>query len=123
MKIKSSVTPTLYAPLVGAVLLAQENLERHWRPHAEKVEKELAITNRSGLHVRPAAMLARLANRFHSKIWVTKDDVEVDGKSVMGLISLAAAPGAKLHIRVEGIDAAEAMGAIEQLIQSRFDEE
>ena len=112
-----------YAPLVGAVLLAEQKVDRHFHPPVERLENEIVITNQFGLHMRPAAMLARLANRFHSNIWVTKDGVEVDGKRVMSLISLAAGAGAELRSRIEGADAAQAMRALERLIQSRFDED
>lgn len=81
------------------------------------------MMNRFGLHVRPAAMLVRLANRFDSTISVAKEGVEVDGKSVMALISLAATNGTKLRLRTEGTDAHEAMHEIAQLIQSRFEED
>ena len=73
--------------------------------------------------MRPAAMFVRLASRFHSNVWVAKDGIEVDGKSVMSLIALSARRGAELRIRVEGMDAAEAMYEIEQLIRSDFEEE
>lgn len=81
------------------------------------------MMNRFGLHVRPAAMLVRLANRFDSTISLAKEGVEVDGKSVMALMSLAATNGTKLRLRTEGTDAQEAMHEIEQLIQSRFEED
>jgi phosphocarrier protein len=64
------------------------------------------------------AMLARTANHFHSDIHVAKGEHEVDGKSVMDLISLAAGRGARLRIRIEGMDATEAMRELEQLVQS-----
>ncbi len=73
--------------------------------------------------MRPAAMFVRLASRFHSNVWVAKDGIEVDGKSVMSLIALSARRGAELRIRVEGTDAVEAMCEIEQLIRSGFEEE
>lgn len=81
------------------------------------------MMNRFGLHVRPAAMLVRLANRFDSTISLAKEGVEVDGKSVMALMSLAATNGTKLRLRTEGTDAQQAMHEIEQLIQSRFEED
>lgn len=81
------------------------------------------MMNRFGLHVRPAAMLVRLANRFDSTISLAKEGVEVDGKSVMALMSLAAKNGTKLRLRTEGTDAQQAMHEIEQLIQSRFEED
>ena len=74
-------------PLVSALLLAEKELDRHWHPRHETIEKEVTIMNRFGLHVRPAAMLVRLANRFDSTTSVAKEGVEVDGKSVMALIA------------------------------------
>ena len=110
-------------PLVSALLLAEKELDRHWQPQAETIEKEITIVNRFGLHTRPAGMFVRLANRFESIISVTKEGVEVDGKSVMALISLSATKGTKLRLRIEGTDAREATQEIEQLIQSRFEED
>jgi phosphocarrier protein HPr len=112
-----------YAPLLSAVMLAEKELDRHLHPPVEKLEKEIALVNRFGLHMRPAAMFARTASGFHSDICVAKDENEVDGKSVMSLISLAAAQGAKLRIRIEGRDANQAMRELERLIQSRFEED
>ena len=106
------------APLVSAVLLAEEELVRHLHPPVKKLEKEFTRVKPFGLHVRPAAMLARTANHFHSDIHVAKGEHEVDGKSVMDLISLAAGRGARLRIRIEGMDATEAMRELEQLVQS-----
>jgi phosphocarrier protein len=89
----------------------------------EKVEKEIAIVNRLGLHARPAAMFVRVASRHRCEIWVAKEGEEINGKSIMGLMMLAAGQGSKLRIRAEGPDAAQAMQEIEELIQSRFNEE
>jgi len=89
----------------------------------EKVEKEIAIINRLGLHARPAAMFVRVASRHRCEIWVAKEGEEINGKSIMGLMMLAAGQGSKLRIRAEGPDAAQAMQEIEELIQSRFNEE
>lgn len=79
--------------------------------------------NRFGLHMRPAAIFARNARRFQSDIRVVKNGNEVDGKSVMSLISLAAAQGTRLGLRIEGRDAKAAMRELEQLAQSEFDED
>ncbi|CAN5529536.1 HPr family phosphocarrier protein [soil metagenome] len=89
----------------------------------EKVEKEITIINRLGLHARPAAMFVRIASRHRCDIWVAKDDEEINGKSIMGLMMLAAGQGSKLRVRAEGPDAAQAVQEIEELIQSRFNEE
>jgi phosphocarrier protein HPr len=89
----------------------------------ERVEKEITIVNRLGMHARPSAMFVRIAGRFRCEIWVSKEGEEVNGKSIMGLMMLAAGQGSKLCVRAEGPDAAEAVREIEELIQSRFNEE
>jgi phosphocarrier protein HPr len=89
----------------------------------QKVEKEVPIVNRLGLHARPAAMFVRIASRHRSEIWVSKEGEEVNGKSIMGLMMLAAGQGSKLRIRCEGPDAEKAMGELEQLINARFNED
>jgi phosphocarrier protein len=89
----------------------------------QKVEKEVPIVNRLGLHARPAAMFVRIASRHRSEIWVSKEGEEVNGKSIMGLMMLAAGQGSKLRIRCEGPDAEKAMEELEQLINARFNEE
>jgi phosphocarrier protein HPr len=89
----------------------------------QKIEKEIAIINRLGLHARPAAMFVRIASRYRSEIWVSKENEEVNGKSIMGLMMLAAGQGSKLRIRCEGPDAEKAMEELEQLINARFNED
>jgi phosphocarrier protein len=99
-------------------------LNRHSAPETnEKVEKELTIVNRLGLHARPSAMFVRVAGRYRCDIWVAKEGEEINGKSIMGLMMLAAGQGSKLRVRAEGPDAAEAVREIEELIASRFNEE
>jgi phosphocarrier protein len=90
---------------------------------AQKVEKELAIVNRLGLHARPAAMFVRIASRHRAEIWVSKEGEEVNGKSIMGLMMLAAGQGSKLRIRCDGPDADKAMEELEELIQAGFNED
>ena len=89
----------------------------------QKVEKEITIVNRLGLHARPAAMFVRIASRYRSEIWVSKEGEEVNGKSIMGLMMLAAGQGSKLHVRCEGPDAARAMADLEDLIKAKFNED
>src|SRR5216117_293844 len=89
----------------------------------EKIEKEIAIINRLGLHASPAAMFVRIASRYRSEIWVSKESEEVNGKSIMGLMMLAAGQGSKLRIRCEGPDAEKAMEELEELIKARFNED
>lgn len=89
----------------------------------QKVEKEVPVVNRLGLHARPAAMFVRIASRHRSEIWVSKEGEEVNGKSIMGLMMLAAGQGSKLRIRCEGPDAEKAVEELEQLINARFNED
>lgn len=89
----------------------------------QKVEKEITVINRLGLHARPAAMFVRIASRFRSEIWVEKEGELINGKSIMGLMMLAAGQGSKLLIRCEGPDAEKALQEIEDLINRRFNED
>jgi phosphocarrier protein HPr len=89
----------------------------------QKIEKEIPIVNRLGLHARPAAMFVRIASRHRSEVWVSKEGEEVNGKSIMGLMMLAAGQGSKLRIRCEGTDAEKAMEELEELINARFNED
>ena len=89
----------------------------------QRVEKEITIVNRLGLHARPAAMFVRIASHYRSEVWVSKEGEEVNGKSIMGLMMLAAGQGSKLRIRCEGPDAAKALEELEALINSRFNED
>jgi phosphocarrier protein HPr len=88
-----------------------------------KIEKDIAIINRLGLHARPAAMFVRAATRYRAEIWVSKEGEEVNGKSIMGLMMLAAGQGSTLRIRCEGPDAEQAMAELEELINARFHED
>ena len=98
-------------------------LNRKTNARAQKIEKDIAITNRLGLHARPAAMFVRIASRYRSEVWVSKEGEEVNGKSIMGLMMLAAGKGSKLRLRCEGPDADKAVEELEQLIKSNFNEE
>jgi phosphocarrier protein len=89
----------------------------------EKVEKEVTIVNRLGMHARPAAMFVRIASRFRCEVWVEKEGEQINGKSIMGLMMLAAGQGSKLRIRCEGADADRALQELEALIAGRFSEE
>jgi phosphocarrier protein HPr len=84
---------------------------------------ELVIGNKLGLHARPAAMFVRVANRFSADIQVEKDGEEINGKSIMGLMLLAAGCGSRLKVTATGSDAAELIRALEELIARKFDEE
>ena len=95
------------------------------KPHDKdkEVTKDLVVTNKLGVHARPAAMFVKVANRFESEIFVEKDGETVNGKSIMGLMMLAAGQGSKLHVLCEGSYAARAVEEIEALILRKFDEE
>ena len=80
------------------------------------IEKKLTIKNEQGLHARPAAIFVQIANKYESDIVVKKGRQEVNGKSIMGLLTLAAEKGAKLHIKVNGPDAKEAIEELEKII-------
>lgn len=87
------------------------------------VEKVVYIQNKLGMHARPAALLVREASRFKSKIELEVDGTRVNGKSIMGVMMLAAAHGSKVNIFATGEDAEEAVEKIKALIDSKFDEE
>lgn len=89
----------------------------------QKLEKEIMIINRLGLHARPAAMFVRIASRFRSEVWVEKEGEQINGKSIMGLMMLAAGQGSMLTIRCEGPDADKVMEELEELIRQKFNEE
>ncbi len=88
-----------------------------------KLTKELVVINKLGIHARPAALFVKTANRFSCEIFVEKDGERVNGKSIMGLMMLAAGPGTKLLVIAEGPDAAKALLDIEALIKRKFDED
>lgn len=88
-----------------------------------KIRKELVVLNKLGIHARPAAMFVKTANRFDCDIFVEKDGETVNGKSIMGLMMLAAGPGSKLILIADGHDAGRAVVEIEALIQRKFDED
>lgn len=86
-------------------------------------EREFEIVNRLGLHARAAAQLVHLANRFASEIRIVKDGMEVNGKSIMGVLMLAAPRESRIVVRAVGSDAEEAIAAIGELIGGKFGEE
>jgi len=87
------------------------------------ITKTLTMTPKLGLHAKPAGMFVREAGRFKSEIMVTKDGTEVNGKSVMQLMLLAAEYGSKVTLRITGPDEAAALAALEGLFVRRFDED
>jgi len=88
-----------------------------------KTTRELTIVNRLGLHARPSAMFVKTASRFKCEIWVEKDGERVNGKSIMGLMMLAAGQGSKLLVTCEGGDGEKALAEIEEIIRRKFDED
>ena len=86
-------------------------------------KKEFTIINKLGIHARPAAQFVKLANRFEADIFVEKDGEEVDGKSIMGLMMLAAGHGSVILVSTDGPDAENAMEAIGELIARKFEED
>ena len=85
--------------------------------------KDFLVSNKLGIHARPAAMFVKTANRFSCDIFVEKDGEKVNGKSIMGLMMLAAGPGSKLTVQAQGHDASQALAELEILINRKFDEE
>ena len=87
------------------------------------IEQTVTILNRKGLHTRPAALLVKPAARFQSELTLAKDGFEINGKSIIGVMTLAAEQGSQLTIRVEGPDEEEAAAAIVAIFERKFDEE
>ena len=86
-------------------------------------ELEVTIVNRLGLHARAAAKFVHLAGAFTSRVTVSRDGTRVDGKSILGLLTLAASKGTKLHLTILGDDESEAAAHLAELVRSRFGEE
>ncbi|HMN80089.1 MAG TPA: HPr family phosphocarrier protein [Burkholderiaceae bacterium] len=84
---------------------------------------EVQIVNKLGLHARPSAKLTQLATRYRADVWLSRNGRKVNGKSIMGVMMLAAARGSKLTIQAEGPDEREAVGALSRLIADGFGEE
>jgi phosphocarrier protein len=86
------------------------------------IEREVTIRNRSGLHTRPAATLVKTAARFKSEFFIYKDGMEINGKSIIGVMTLAAEQGSTLLLRFEGADEEAAAAAVVLLFERGFDE-
>jgi phosphotransferase system HPr (HPr) family protein len=86
------------------------------------IEKEVLIRNKLGLHARAAVKFVNLANRYSASVKVIKDDTEIDGKSILGILTLAAVQGSALALRVSGKDEDEAMKALTALVKDKFGE-
>jgi phosphocarrier protein len=86
------------------------------------VEREVTVRNRSGIHTRPAATIVKTAARFKSDFTIVKDDMEINGKSIIGVMTLAAEQGSRMILRFEGPDEEEAAAALVDLFERGFDE-
>ena len=87
------------------------------------IERELRVTNRAGIHARPAAMMVQTASRFSSRIMIGRDSEEINAKSIMGIITLGAGYDTVLTLKVDGADEQEAADAMARLFENRFQEE
>jgi phosphocarrier protein len=86
------------------------------------IEKEVPIRNKLGLHARAAVKFVNLANRYSSSVKIIKDDTEIDGKSILGILTLAAVQGSTVALQVAGKDEEEAMKALTALVKDKFGE-
>lgn len=89
---------------------------------SNQLSRELVVQNKMGIHARPAAMIVRVTNKFKSDVLVEKDDEQVNGKSIMGLMMLAAGKGSRVRFIVTGDDAAGMLDELEALFTRKFDE-
>lgn len=87
------------------------------------LQRTFEIKNKLGLHARPAALFVQLTNKFKAQVKVAKNNEEVNGKSIMGLMMLAAEQGSKINVTAQGEDAKELLDKIEEMIAHKFDEE
>ena len=90
--------------------------------NSQTLTRELVVQNKMGIHARPAAMVVRITNKFKADVMVEKDDEQVNGKSIMGLMMLAAAKGSKVKFIASGDDAAAMLSELEALFARKFDE-
>src|SRR6185295_19369474 len=97
-------------------------MEKSTTPAAKTLTKELLVQNKMGIHARPAAMIVRVTNKFKSEVYVEKDEEQVNGKSIMGLMMLAAAKGSTVKFVATGADADQMLAELEALFAKKFDE-
>jgi phosphocarrier protein len=88
----------------------------------QQLTKELVVQNKMGIHARPAAMIVRITNKFKADVFVEKDDEQVNGKSIMGLMMLAAGKGSKVKFIATGDDGSQMLAELEALFGRKFDE-
>ena len=91
-------------------------------PAGEQLVKELIVQNKMGIHARPAAMIVRITNKFKAEVFVEKDEEQVNGKSIMGLMMLAAGKGSVVKFLATGEDAAQMLSELDALFARKFDE-
>jgi phosphotransferase system HPr (HPr) family protein len=89
----------------------------------QTLQRTVIVTNPQGLHARPADMFVKVASKFESKVEVVKDSERVDGKSILAILTLAAAEGTALQLEATGRDAAQALDALAELIRQNFSED
>ena len=89
---------------------------------AQQLSRELVVQNKMGIHARPAAMIVRITNKFKADVFVEKDEEQVNGKSIMGLMMLAAGKGSKVKFLAKGDDALLMLNELEALFAKKFDE-
>jgi phosphocarrier protein HPr len=90
---------------------------------SKEIIRELVVSNKLGIHARPAAMFVKIASRYECEIFVEKDGERVNGKSIMGLMMLAAGPGSHIKVAAAGTDAPAALNELDALLKRKFDED
>ena len=91
-------------------------------PAGDTLEKVLVVQNKMGIHARPAAMIVRLTSKFRGEVFFDKDEEQVNGKSIMGLMMLAAGRGSKIRVQAQGPEADQLIKELEALFERKFDE-
>ena len=86
------------------------------------IRKELQVSNPEGIHTRPAASIVRTLSKYDSEVWIRKGSYEINGKSIIGVMTLAASQGTKLTVVCEGEDENDAVTALEELFENGFEE-
>ncbi len=97
-------------------------MEKSTTAAPKTLTKELLVQNKMGIHARPAAMIVRVTNKFKSEVYVEKEEEQVNGKSIMGLMMLAAAKGSTVKFVATGLDAEQMLADLEALFAKKFDE-
>jgi phosphocarrier protein len=91
-------------------------------PAGDTLEKTLVVQSKMGIHARPAAMIVRLTSKFKGEVFFEKDEEQVNGKSIMGLMMLAAGHGSRIRVTVQGAEGAQLVTQLEELFNRKFDE-